>query len=217
MINKKALILTGVMLLAIGSAIPASASAGRMDTDKKIESVKEMTGEDYMAIPDVTKRLNEMDFLTKEEKDILIKEQKKAAPIYKEIQRLTKKADNLIKKALMSEDIEALKSEQDKIYDRNMKIWMKLDSEVFDGKEMMNSEKKLEMSKSLTDKEKSMIMEDAKKWDELDMKIVDIQAKADKAAEKENKKIKAAYAKLDKLYKKTAALHRKISAVMDGK
>lgn len=160
----------------------------------------------YSIISEYIKQLDEMDFLTEEEKQIIIDEIKLTKPCYNKINiwenKVKKISDKIMKQA------RPFKKKYDALYSRNIRLWNILDEEF----EMSKVGKKvakvqmLEVSKKLTQEEKRALKEDAKDLDALDLEITKIQQRADKATIKLNKLIEKEYRELEKIYEKTAPI-----------
>ena len=158
----------------------------------------------YSVISGYIKQLDEMDFLTEDEKRLIRDEANLTKPYYSKINILENKVkkidDKMMKKA------RPFKKKYDALYSSNIKLWKVLDEEFVTltvGKKVSKVQL-LEVSRKLTQEEKKLLQEDAKELDSLDLEITKIQQMADKATSKLNKLIAKEYRELEKIYEKTA-------------
>lgn len=217
---KKMLLITGIMAVGLFTAMPATQALANSKNATRQESVENV---DYSQIPNLTKRLNEMSFLTDAEKSTLKEINKLVAPNYKKIKVLSAKADKISGKIMKA--AKPLNQKYDNIYSKNMELWFKVDGDAelikmvekdVEKNTMLTNIYKVENTTALTDAKKKTLLEDAKVLDELDAKIIEIQKKADKARKKLDKLIDKEYAAIEAEYEKHAELLDKISGVMDG-
>lgn len=171
----------------------------------------------YEGVPDITKRFEEMKFLTSSEKQILKDSQKKNATQYSKIANLEKDlrriSDDIMK------DAKELIEEQNSIYSKNMNLWNKVYSEIPEkvSDKLLSHVEQLNAAKSLTSKEKEMLKEDAKRMDEIDSQLQSFYDKVNVATKGLDVAIEAEYKKIEEVDAKNQKIWDKIATHMDGK
>lgn len=173
--------------------------------------------ESYSGVPDITKRFDEMDFLTSSEKNKLEEAQKKNSPHYSEVAKLEKElrkiSDHIMK------DAEWLIEESNSIYFKNMNLWNKVYSDIPDNTydKLPSYTEQLNLTKSLTSEEKRQLKNDAARMDEIEGQIQVFYDKVKVATKDINTKIDSEYKKINEVDALNQDIWNKIANNMDGK
>ncbi|MDO5096650.1 MAG: hypothetical protein Q4D65_08820 [Peptostreptococcaceae bacterium] len=215
-----ALVMAGILAsgLAFGGAViqgnaENSKSASEIEITAYNEDVDNMILDDMIAFPDIEEEIKGYDFLTEDEKALIIQSEKEALPHYEEAEKIFQEIEKISEpiarkydKATAEYDRIALETQ--KLWDKMFEFWSNSSYEVFDN---LSNRELINRSNTITEEEKAQLLqaEDRldelneelnKMYDEIDAATADLQAELEKCYEKADAALSKADAVWDKIY-----------------
>ncbi|MGV2804754.1 hypothetical protein GNF85_13940 [Clostridium perfringens] len=196
-------IMAGVLIstVAIGGPVAKVYASDNSTKDSVCyNEEKEMTLQDY---------LNEMKFLSNDEKQKLIDADNESKPYYDKVNDIENEIEKISNKILNGSD--NIYDRYDEILKSHEGLWEKLYSNITDEQTKINSDKELiKASKILTEEEKNILIDDQIKLDEIYKKLDERNNEVNTATESLNKQLDEIYSKIDDINKKNNSIWEKV-------
>lgn len=202
--------LVTVMTMASAARIFAAVDGGRVDP---INVPGNDSGVYYELPEDANQSMEEfvkgLSMLTEKEKMQLVEDDKAAAPYYQKLEYLENKIEEktrvILKKAAPYFD------ERGKLFDAHTELWDKMwDNMTEEQKGLRDYIVIIKASKVLSAKEKAILIKEQNRIEELEKKIDQYYAKAEKATADLRKQVEENTKKINEIHDKSAAIWEKV-------
>lgn len=159
--------------------------------------------------PTIEEFVHEMDFLSEEEKQQLIQDDREAAIHYQEADKLSEQA-NAIADSIYEKHEDTFQKQQD-LMNEHEDLWLKLSESATEEQLRIEDNREfIRSSKALTEEEKQTLLQQEDRLDEIDKEIEKIHDEIEQATMDLTKQIDECYQKADAIHAKSQSIWNKI-------
>lgn len=215
-----ALVMTGILVSGLifgGASIEGNAENSKSASEIELttygeKNMNSIILDDMMQLPDIEEELKEYNFLTDEEKALIIQSEKEALPHYEKADKIVEEIERISEE--ISKRYDGTNSEYEKIFVETQNLWDKMMESWSDSSEdvfiNLSNRELINRSNTITDEEKAQLLQAEDRLDELNEEFNKMYDEIDAATADLQEEVEKCYEKADEVLKKTEPVWEKI-------
>lgn len=175
---------------------------------KGVNYMSSSVDQEMLQMPSLEEEVLSFDFLTEEERQQLISDEKATIPHYEKIRELSKEVDQITEK--IENKNASLLQEYDDLLLKNDELWKKLiqGKNIEDFGEDTNRE--IIKKSTLSEEEKKQLLENEDRFDQMDIEVNKMYDEIEKETSELNQQIENEYEKIDQILQRSDAIWEKV-------